>query len=116
MKLLTFTVQIRAEFYDHQQIGRYEAAHLLCQDINTILTKYDGSTGSAQIIHGPRNIKVTDREAKGGRAIKSLSKPGRRCRACRRPERIHSIGGIRLSNISSQLGLCARCINTAMKG
>ena len=116
MRLLTFTVQVRAEFYDHQQIGRHEAAHLLCQDINTILTKYDGSTGSAQIVHGPRNIRVTDSEAKGGRATKSPSKPGRRCRACRRPERIHSIGGIRLSNISPHLGLCARCINTAMKG
>ena len=116
MKLLTFTVQVRAEFYDHEQVGRNEAAHLLCQDINTILTKYDGSTGSAQIIHGPKNIKVTDSEAKGGRAIKSPRKPGRRCRACRRPERLRSIGGIRLSNISPHLGLCARCINTAMKG
>ena len=81
MKLLVFNVQIRAEFYDYQQIGRNEAAHLLCQDINTILTKYDGSTGSAQIIHGPRNIKATDSDAKGGRAIKSPRKPGRRCRA-----------------------------------
>ncbi|MEI8041232.1 MAG: hypothetical protein WCL11_07480 [Verrucomicrobiota bacterium] len=107
MKLLTFTVQVRAEFYDHQQIGRHEAAHLLCQDINTILTKYDGSTGSAQLIHGPRNIKVTDSKAPGSRATKNPRKPGRRCRACRRPERIHSIGGIRLSNISPQLGLCA---------
>ncbi len=116
MKLLTFTVQVRAEFYDHQQIGSHEAAHLLCQDINTILTKYDGSTGSAQLIHGPRNIKVTDSKAPGRSATKNPRKPGRRCRACRRPERIHSIGGIRLSNIAPQLGLCARCINTAMKG
>ena len=116
MRLLTFIVQVRAEFYDHQQIGSHEAAHLLCQDINTLLTKYDGSTGSAQIIGGPRKIKVTDRKAPGGRATKNPRKPGRRCRACRQPERIRSIGGIRLSNISPQLGLCARCINTAMKG
>ena len=115
MKQLAFNVQIQAEFYDHKEIGSSKAARLLCQDINTILAKYDGSTGGAQIVHGPRNIKVTDSEAKGGRAIKSPRKPGRRCRACRRPERIRSIGGIRLSNISPHVGLCARCINTATK-
>jgi hypothetical protein len=29
----------------------------LCHEINTILTKYDGVTGGAQIIPAPMNIK-----------------------------------------------------------
>jgi hypothetical protein len=115
MKLLVFNVQIRAEFYDHKEISRNKAARLLCQDINTILAKYDGSTGSAQIVHGPRNIRVTSDKASGDKVAKPRRKPGHRCRACHRPERIRSIGGVRLSNMSPHLGLCARCINTALK-
>jgi len=115
MKLLLFNVQIRAEFYDHKEIGRSKAARLLCQDINTILAKYDGSTGGAQIVHGPRNIRVTSDKATENGVTTHRRKPGRRCRNCHRPERIQSLGGVRLSNISPHLGLCAWCINTALK-
>ncbi len=80
MKTITFTVKIWAEFYDHEQIGPKEAARLLCRDINQILAKYDGSTGGAQIIHGPKNLKVTGRPAAGG---SKRSQPRRRCRRCR---------------------------------
>jgi hypothetical protein len=115
MKQLTFNVQIQAEFFDQKRIGTKKAAHLLCQDINVILAKYNGSTGSAHIVHGPRNIKLTNDKAPGGRASKDARRPGRRCRSCHRPERIRSICGLRLSNISPHLGLCAQCIKTSMK-
>ena len=59
MKSITFTVQIQADFFDHKQIGKKAAAIWLCKDINQILAKYDGSTGGAQIIHEPKEIKVT---------------------------------------------------------
>lgn len=115
MKRLVFNVQIRAEFYDRKEIGPKKAVRLLCRDINTILAKYDGSTGGAQIVHGPRNIRVTCDNTTGDKATKPRRKAGRRCRACHRPERIRSLGGVRLSNISPHLGLCARCINPALK-
>jgi hypothetical protein len=115
MKQLTFNVQIQAGFLDHKETGRNRAARLLCQDINTILAKYNGSTGSAHIVQGPTNIKLTNGKAPGGRASKDARRPGRRCRSCHRPERIRSLGGLRLSNISPHLGLCAQCIKASMK-
>ena len=114
MKTLVFTVRIEAEFYDHQQIGKNEAAHLLCQDINTVLAKYDASTGSAQIVQGPIDLKAITHKGRGCRAG-ALGHTGRRCRQCHAPERIRCIGGIRLSNLSPHLGLCARCINQELK-
>jgi hypothetical protein len=115
MKILTFTVRIRAEFYDSDQIGPKQAAILLCQDINKILTLYDGSTGSAQIVRRPANIKVTGSKARIGPGMKRPNRSKRRCRMCRQPERVRSIGGIRFSNITQHLGLCAQCINNSLK-
>jgi len=37
-------------------------------------------------------------------------KPKRRCKVCAEPERILSLGGIRLTNIPQYLGVCADCI------
>ena len=58
MKAITLTVQLQADLPQGSQ-NRNAAALQLCQDINEILTKYDGVTGGAQIISAPRNIKVT---------------------------------------------------------
>jgi hypothetical protein len=80
-----------------------------------ILAKYNGSTGGAQIVHGPSEIKGTSDKVPGGRATKDSREPRRRCRSCHRPERIRSLGGLRLSNISPHLGLCAQCINTTIE-
>jgi len=47
-----------------------------------------------------------------------MSKPTkrrRRCQICRKPERIVSIGGIRLSNFPQHFNVCAKCINTKTK-
>ena len=56
MKTITFTVQIQADLPQASQTPKAVALKL-CHDINTILTKYDGVTGGAQIIPAPRNIK-----------------------------------------------------------
>jgi hypothetical protein len=52
MKSITFTVQIQADY------PKGSGSPLLCHEINTILTKYDGVTGGAQIIPAPRNIRI----------------------------------------------------------
>lgn len=58
MKVITFTVQIQADFNEHD-LGKKAAALRLCDDINNILAPYDGVTGGAQIIPEPKNIKIT---------------------------------------------------------
>jgi len=47
--------------------------------------------------------------------MKRPRKPKRRCKICRRPERVGSIGGIRFSDIPPRLDICAQCINHLMK-
>jgi hypothetical protein len=110
MKLLVFNVQIRAEFFDHKEISAKKAAHLLCQDINTILAKYAGSTGGAQIIDGPQRLRVTGRPASNS---SKTVQPRRRCERCGQLERVRVIGGIRYSNMA--FGLCAKCLNATLK-
>jgi hypothetical protein len=56
MRTITFTVQIQAD-YSKGSRTKKAVALKLCHDINTILTKYDGVTGGAQIIPAPTNIK-----------------------------------------------------------
>ena len=52
MKQIIFNVQIQAEFCDGKQIGRRKAAHLLCQAINKILAKHNGSKVTVTVL-GP---------------------------------------------------------------
>ena len=57
MKSITFTVQIQADYPKGSRTKKAVALQL-CHEINTILTKYDGVTGGAQIIPAPRNIRI----------------------------------------------------------
>ena len=49
MRTITFTVDIQADCPKRSRTPKAVALKL-CQDINDILTKYDGVTGGAQII------------------------------------------------------------------
>ena len=49
MKSITFTMQIQADYPKGSRTKKAVALQL-CHEINTILTKYDGVTGGAQII------------------------------------------------------------------
>ena len=42
--------------------------------------------------------------------MSNARKPKRRGKVCAKPERILSLGGIRLTNIPQYLGVCADCI------
>ena len=57
MKTITFTVQIQADIKERPGTKKKPAADL-CQDINRILTNYEGMLGGAQIMPKPTNIKI----------------------------------------------------------
>ncbi len=57
MKTIAFTVQIQADYPKGRQTKKAVALKL-CDEINEILSIYDGVTGGAQIIPAPRSIKV----------------------------------------------------------
>jgi hypothetical protein len=58
MKTITFTVEIQADYPEGRQTKKAVALKL-CDEINTILTCYQGETGAAQIMSVPRKIKLT---------------------------------------------------------
>ncbi len=58
LKIITFTVQIQADINERPG-SKEKIATELCEDINRILTKYDGMLGGAQIIPKPNDIKIT---------------------------------------------------------
>ena len=55
MNAITFTVHIQANI-NEQPDTKEKLATDLCQDINRILTNYDGMLGGAQIMPKPTNI------------------------------------------------------------
>lgn len=58
LKTITFTVQIQADM--NERLGtRKKLATDLCQDINRILSNYEGMLGGAQIISNAKAIKTT---------------------------------------------------------
>jgi hypothetical protein len=58
MKTISFTVRIQADVNERPGAKKKLAADL-CQDINRILTNFDGMLGGAQIMPKPKNIKIT---------------------------------------------------------
>ncbi len=57
MKTIAFTVQIQADYPKGRQTKKAVALKL-CDEINEILSTYDGVTGGAQIMPLPRKIKL----------------------------------------------------------
>ena len=57
-KIITFTVQIQADIHERPGTKKTLATDL-CQDINRILTDYDGMLGGAQLMAEPKSIKIT---------------------------------------------------------
>ncbi len=58
MKTITFTVQVQADYPEGSRTKK-AAALQLCDEINEILTTYDGVTGGAQIMPPPRKVTLT---------------------------------------------------------